>query len=266
MKTQKAKEIIYDVDDSAFTKFKKIIFKIMLIAILILIGVIVFQCSSNENLRRNENILEQNILAMTTMNQRLKNENDQYYTKQNSLILNIKELEQVNKELASEVKSYKEKIAVISKIGIDVSKIDTVIIQSSDTVLVKDSNFVTHKINWWHNDETLKFDGYSMFNMSQDSIHRLESKLISYAIKLQLYTGIMQDKSGIYSVYARSDNPNVTFEIESNISPDIFYQKKKKWGIGLFIGPSINLNLLEGRSLNAGMAVGIGVSYDIISF
>lgn len=257
---------IKNIDDSVFLKYKNVIFKILFAVIFLLIAICCFQRCSIRNMERNENILSQNVLAMSSENEKLKNENGNYYTKQKTLALNIKELERVNSDLAKEVKSYKQKIAVISKINVDVAKTDTVTIFSKDTVIIRDSNFVTHKIDWWHKDETLKFKGYSIFNMAQDSIYRLESKLTDYSINILLYTGLMKDKDGVFSVYARTDNPNVTFDIESNISPDIFYQKKKNWGVGFFVGPSVNFNLLENKNINAGFAVGIGISYNLFNF
>jgi len=159
----------------------------------------------------------------------LKNKAGELYSKVNLYQITEKELKKVNGELYAEVNKIKDKPlsietvttkAIIKDIPLKAGRIDTTFSKGNAiTLLVKD-----------------------------DTLKRLE-------ISTKLYLS-QTEKNGKLSLIARSDFPNLTFtDIEGyNLNP--LPAKKKRIGIGVFVGMDYRLK----------PTVGVGISYNLIRF
>lgn len=174
----------------------------------------------------------------------IQNRNNEYYSRVNSYVVSERELKAVNSKLFEEVKKLREKPLTIEsiqtttkfsgKLKTIASADSTILTWSADTIFSAGNNF--------------KIEGTSNFKT-------LETVLKNLKIDSKLYISQTEKNDKIY-LNARSDNPALTFtELEGYIVNPLS-AKKKRIGIGVFVGVSPELKPI----------VGIGVSYNLITF
>jgi len=159
----------------------------------------------------------------------LKNKAGELYSKVNLYQITEKELKQVNNQLFNEVNKLKEKPLNIEMI--------------TTKAVIKDIPFKAGLI-----DSTFSDGNAITLLVKDDTLKRLE-------ISTKLYLS-QTEKNGKLSLIARSDFPNLTFtDIEGyNLNP--LPAKKKRIGIGVFVGMDYRLK----------PTVGVGISYNLIRF
>ena len=250
-------------------KIHTLIFISIVLSILFL-----WKCSSTRSLKDKNAILHQNIEAnLEKQAQVLKNKEGEYYTEKKSLMFTIKELKRINEELADEIVKYKGKFSNIQKINI--TGINDSLKLIYDTVFVSDFGKF-HKNSWNIKDDLFIINGLTEIHLDtvpNDKKIKIKtnSKVVSYNIELDIYTGVIKE-DGIWKSFVRSDNPNIKFNIASNLNPDIFAPKRKTFTFGPTFGVGVGLtgkNFVEplsDMSIKPTIFIGIGFTYNLFSF
>lgn len=236
---------------------------IILSCILIIISLLsIRSCNSYKNKNK---ISEQNLTASLSEVKKLKTKNGELYYEKESYILKTKDLEKVNKQMYESINILKEKIN--SGVYSDMIITDTIVIK--DSVLIKSTDndiynisvkFSDSKQNDISKDTNSYINGIIYQRIKKDPL-TIYSDSINYSLNIPIEVYFTKD----YNVILKSKNKNVSFSnVDAFISPDITkFQKNKRWGLGIHagVGPVISTN-----GLNIGGYIGIGVSYDIISW
>lgn len=245
--------------DSNFYKYIKKNWKNLLIISLILTVIILIMSTTCS--RRENKILNNNVKALTDSVHVLKTKNgDLVYAKQ-SLILEKKEIEKYLDISKSEIKDLEKKLksslAYISSMKGGV-RIDSIIM--FDTIVINGSGD-TISVKFNYDDKWVSLNGRTLI---YDTIG--ETHLDKLEIETPLKVGLTED----YKVFVLSDNPYLKIsEIDgAAIENSVIKQKKKRFGIGPYIGFGIG----GGTSFNKtpyfgwNVSVGLCLTYSLIQF
>lgn len=216
-------------------------------------------------------INQQNIEALISKTRQDVNELGQKIYSRPTTAMEYDELLKANKDLAKEIKALKGEVFTISSI---VSEFDggTSVINNNITQVSP----MEYDVSWKYKKDTLNFLQNIVAKSSikiDTTNHSLKitdkgTTLLQNDMKFKLYTGLIKNSEGIYETVVRTDYPNIKFDIESNIDPDIVAQKKKRWGVGFILGgglSSVAIGIPQ-PSIGLGVSLGIGISYDVFSW
>lgn len=220
--------------------------------------------------------LNDNVIVSKDSVKYLKNKNKELYAQVNTYVITEKQLKEVNKELYNEVNKLKnQKPLVIVKEKVKIDYRDTTLISSISEKLDKDGNKLFNIP--WSKDTSITKGNY--FKLSGSSYLKIDStlRIMKYGSKLNsmqlgtnLFLSVTENKEGKLLINARTDFPGLTFtEMEGYvIDPSKIKQlrglnPKKRFGLSFFGGVG---SIVNGSGLTFGPTIGIGLSYDLISF
>lgn len=224
-----------------------------------------------ESYKSDAKVNQQNIEALVSKTRQDVNELGQKIFSRPSTAMDYEDLVKANKDLAKELKILKGEVFNISSI---VSEFDggTSVINNNITQVSP----MEYDVAWKYKKDTLNF----LQNIVAKSSIKIDTTnktlkvydkgtiLLQNDMKFKLYTAVVKNTDGIYETTVRTDYPNIKFDIESNIDPEIVSQKKKRWGIGFVLGSGISgVGVgIPSTSVGLGVTLGVGISYDLISW
>lgn len=230
--------------------------KLLIVIMGIIIAILIMNTTcvniKNEKLSNNIKSLLDTVNVLETKNGEL------IYAKQ-SLILEKNELEKYldisKKERKDLEKQLNSSLAYIAKIYGSI-KIDTLIM--TDSVYI---NADTIKTIFNYKDNWVFLSGQSITTNSGAN-----TQLNTLDMNIPLQLGIMND----YKVFVKSDNPYVNFSSidAAAIEGTIANQKKKRWGIGPYIGVGVGAGTdFKGNpQFGWNISVGIAVTYSLFQW
>lgn len=233
------------------------------ILLFLLAGLVLLQLKTCSGYSNEKKILEQNIAALKDSTRLVKNRVGELEAVRLSLVGDKDILSKLNAELKAELDKEKGNVKFISKTKIE---------YQSDTVYIRDSQKVrldsgVYGISWF----TSKFDDgldYTIFGETRFKVDTLNSILkvspvetIIYQNKIKFRTvfGYTEVENG-YQVFIRTNNPNVTFDIEGGFIDKTELLDEDHFSIGPYLGVGLSA---EGKFQPH---VGVGLMYKIISF
>lgn len=246
---------------------------LILLILLIVSGIIIFfLLNRNGKLNVENNIMEQNAKALTDTIRITKNKVGDLVFSKNILISEKSQLENINSDLAKELKKEKGKVSELTKMVIKLKgERDTLYIP---TTLIKYPDG-TNGLKWdyvkiYNPENYRKISGISKFKIDTTGvIIPLITEITKDELKFNITQGL-REKDGNIEVFVRSDYPG--FEVEELNSVIIDpknhpvvkkFTKKKKFGIGPYGGYG---GTIINSQVFIGPQVGIGISYDLIQF
>jgi hypothetical protein len=262
-------ETIKSSAQSGFQFLNKYVIYVLLAAIAVLLFMYSVERSGKNDLSNNLIIAKDSVTYH-------KNRANELYAQVGTHIITEKQLKEANGELYAEVNKYKkQKPLVIVQEKIKIEYRDTTLTTSISSKLDKDGN-KEFDITWksdsiFDKDNYIKINGMAYLKI--DSTLQI-LKHGAYLNKLELGTklilGVNEDKSGKLVINARTDFPGLIFsDIEGYIIDPMKSQsfknlaKKKRYGISAFGGVGTYFN---GGGIKFIPTVGVGLSYDLISF
>ena len=200
------------------------------------------------NQLRENNQLEHNIEALSTIAFEYKGKNDELVKKQQILLGDMNTLKIANKDLydrlkSMEVKNAQQALRIEGFINNPLR--DTIWQINNDTIYIDKSVNITRKFDFSDKFRVLQGnvsinDGNMLFQINKD------------IVKFD-YTAAFKDGQ----LYITSDNPYVQYNDIAGIQ--IPEQKKKRWNIGIYGGFGVHYNIPT-KSFGYGPQLGIGVS------
>ncbi len=259
--------------------FIKKYYGFILFILVVVLSVFLFQTLSTLKKERADNkfqqkINEQNISAMTDsitviFNKKLK---AWEYSKDNFVVNKLSDLEKYNKNLADELKKVKGDIISVIDANVQ-AKLDNLSVDSKLIVLDEKSNHYGLGFDSPYKDEGFEqhIAGMSKFFVFPNAltgkwtIKPDSTKFTTNLTNIHITYGFKElDKKYQVWAYTKSDKIEITditggYFIDKQIVAPV---KKKKWGIGPYVGYGLNLN----STPSFGGSVGFGIHYDILQW
>ncbi len=247
---------------------------VMMVAIAIILMLWWNSCrKANEEkseLERQQQINAQNNRALTDSIQYLKNKAGDIEAVKSSFVSKLSDLEQLNRDLYSESKKEIGNLKALIKGSLTANSGDVII--SNELKSYPDGKtygllFEKTKID---SGMVWNIKGESKFKFDNNTIFPGQTEIFNNQLKLKIVLGFKENDKN-YEVFARSANPNVTFDDLSGVmlipkkadpllTPPA---KNKKFGIGLQVGYGVGF---PNKQLTLVPYVGIGLSYNLIKF
>jgi len=247
----------------------------MLLVIILLLGVGLFAMYDRTRKLSNKlDISEQNTKALTDSIRVEKNKYGEVVTSKNVLVTKSKDLSDLNSQLGNELKRTKGKVSqlniMIAKLGLATGDTihDTIVIETN---LVKKANGINDlkwKLDTAFNDSNSRhISGVTTVKViNKDSLISLGTKLVKDEMTIKITTGLRK-KDGNIETFAKSSYPGFETLEQQGVILDPKkhpvlkeFIKKKKWGVGPYIGIGFDGNL------NSSMQVGFGLNYSLFKF
>ena len=236
---------------------------VFVIAIAILAFLLLKQCNKVQDLKLENKVGVQNIIALNDSIRIVKNKWDEEITLKNAYITSEKDLKNINQNLSNKIKSLEGEILYASNI-ISSIKTDTIFIEN-EVIRYPDG---TNKLLWSYNKDygngnSRFLDGNSRFSIDlTDSSFNILDKGTSITrdiTNLSILTGLTElDES--YQIFVKTDYPGITF---SNIEGAILDKKRflKQTQPNWIFGPSIYIGVgADPKNGTAGPQIGLGIS------
>jgi hypothetical protein len=260
----------------------------ILIAIVLVLSIFfnIKQCDSAINQNK---INKQNIAALTDTLKVEKLKNGQLRYSRSSYIMSLKELEKVNAEFAKKIKSLelkKTSSAIdiggtytggqLNGSGSVIGEKPSILIPVNcnlDSIIGKNRLLNTYKINWEFADNWSYIKGWSNLQLWGSYVDTtltfslIDTKhfLDQHKLDIDITLVKSKDSNDIERVYATSTNTNFKINHLNSVELNTYNEKKKRFGVGLHIGPGINYNPTTQR-IQPGIQVGLGLHYNLFSF
>lgn len=251
---------------------------ILIVIILILLAGVGLAFNKISNLNTDLAIAEQNEKALNDSVRVMENRlGDVEYAK-NILISEKKDLKNLNKNLAEELKKEKGKVFELTEYIANISNtnpdgsVDTVYVDNY-LVVYADGDY---GLEWEHDtiydaNNERHLAGISKFNVdSSGLVTPLETIITRDEIKFNVVQGL-REKDGNVEMFVRSDYPNFEVEELDAVIIDPMkhpvlkkFTKPKRWGIGPYIG--VGLQYGFNNKLSAGVQGGLSIHYSILRF
>jgi len=246
---------------------------LIIVILLLLTGAGIF-FNHYSNVKTNLAIAEQNEKALSDSVRVQKNKiGDLEYSK-NILIADKNNLKDLNSDLAEELEKEKGKVRELIKMVNSIES-DTVYIENTLVIYVNEGGDTIYGLEWVHDtiydaENERHIAGVSKFMVdSIGVIHPMETVITRDDIKFNLITGL-REKDGNIEIFVRSDYPGFETEelaaviIDPSKHPILKkFTKKKKFGIGPYVGLGLNVNTWPTPNVGAGFSFGIAIHYDI---
>lgn len=247
---------------------------ILILVLLLLMAGVGYGFTRYQSMKTELAVSEQNQKALSDSLRVSTNKVGDLVASKNVLIADNKNLADLNADLADEVKKEKGKVRELTKLVSEI-KADTVYIEN--TLIIYDDG--VHGLAWVHDtiydeENSRHLEGISKFYLDSiaGKIKPLETIITVDKIKFNLVTGL-REKDGNIEIFARSDYPGLeTLELDGAIidpkkHPVIKkFTKKKRWGIGPYVGVGLGVNTTPTPNVGLGVNFGIGVHYSLFRF
>lgn len=246
---------------------------ILIIVILLLVGAGVFAYNKYSNLKVDLAISQQNEKALSDSVRVSKNKVGELTYSKNILVSENGNLKDLNSDLNDELNKTKGKVRELNKI-IAEFKPDTIYIEN-ELIKYADGSFGL----LWDYDTTYSLNnfrslsGISKFDLDANGvITPLETMISKDIIGFTLTTGL-REKDGNIEIFATTPYPNLEILaldgaiIDPKSHPALKkFTKKKRFGIGPYVGVGLGVNTWPRVDFGFGFHVGIGIHYDLFQF
>jgi hypothetical protein len=236
---------------------------ILFVAVAIMAILMLRQCGKIESLKTENQVGVQNIVALNDSIRVIKNEWNEDIVLKNSFIVDKEDLEELNQELANQVKRLEGEVLYISNV-LSTIKNDTVYVEN-EVIQYPDG---VNELSWsfendFGNGNSRILGGNSKFILDTlggaFNIIDKGTTISRDILNLRLTTGLTElDDS--YQIYVKTDYPGITFsEIDGAIlDKDRFMkQTQPNW----IFGPSVYFGLgIDPLNRTAGPQIGVGLS------
>lgn len=243
--------------------------------IVVIILLLLRQCNSTADAKREKKIAEQNLFALNDTVREVKNKAGELQYQKGLLIADKKNLENLNSDLKTELDKQKGKVFYLQQVVADLKNEPPIYIPTTEYV-------------YPNGDRSLKWEYDTIFSpgnsraLSGESFFVIDTTNNKYKIK-PLYTNITNDAMSIkittgllkkddkYEIFVKSDYPGFKVaQLDGAFIPTndpIFGSppKPKRFGLGVNIGPGIFYNAID-KSIGAGIGVQVGIQYNFINF
>ena len=245
-------------------KFELSLNNVMAIALIILTLLLLKECNSNENLKLQNAIDKQNQLALTDSVRVIKNRLGEEISVKNVLISDKKDLANLNKGLAEELKKIEGRVLYISSQVAKIKNQDPIIINNT----VKEYPNGLRELNWiyskaYNNNDSRSLEGNSRFVVDTTggkfTILDRGTTITKDEMQIKLTTGLTELNDS-YQIFVKTDYPGVTFD---KIDGAILDKKRfmKQTEPTVVWGPSVYLGLgIDPINRTAGPQIGVGIS------
>ena len=236
---------------------------VFVIAIAILAFLLLKQCNKVQDLKLENKVGVQNIIALNDSIRIVKNKWDEEITLKNVYITSEKDLKNINRNLSEKIKSLEGEVLYASNI-ISSIKTDTVFIEN-EVIRYPDG---TNQLSWSYNKDygngnSRFLDGNSKFSIdltdSSFSILDKGTSITRDITNLSILTGLTELED-TYQIYVKTDYPGITF---SSIEGAILDKKRflKQTQPNWIFGPSIYIGIgADPKNGTAGPQIGLGIS------
>lgn len=252
----------------------------ILLLIVIAMGIVLFisfrSCSTIKN---DLQISNQNNKALADSVRISKNKVGDIESSKNILITEKKGLNDLNSDLAIELKKEKGQVYELNKIIVSLKNKPGDTIRITNTVSVYPNG--EYGLNWYHDtiynsNNSRSIVGVSKFKLN-DSIQMIgkpkgsiviptQTLIFKDEVNFSIITGL-REKGDNLEIFVRSDYPGFNVKdingaiIDPKNNP-VFkkYITQKKWGVGPYLGVGFDSNL------NPSLQIGIGIHYSLLSF
>jgi hypothetical protein len=179
-------------------------------------------------------------------------------------------LKKINSELSKEVDANVETrtiTKIVTKLVIDSSYAKNFVKRINDSMFTVtfSHNFTKDSSNY------LSFNGKVPIKISADSLNKLitlssdSTKISDFILKMKVFSGIKKDGDK-YNVYARTDFPNVTFDMDGAvIDPSKTFTTSSRGWFSLVLGPAFSVVQVNGQTSFL-PSIGISVGINLINF
>jgi hypothetical protein len=257
-------------------------------AVIVLLLLFLKTCSSNANLKSEVARGEQNQKALLDTVRVTKNRAGELQSEKMTLIATEKELRELNKDLAGEIKKQKGKVLQLTQTNAElrttIAGLKTELEEETltDNVLQRITIASgpiwpkTYRLKWaydttYSEGNYTKLAGFSRVSILNDStIVPGLTDITENAQGFKLVTGLRKEGDD-YHIFVKSDHPGFTVSnIEGAIIPgknNPLFGKPKKWGLGVAVGPNFSYGYgVGGPGLFVGVGATFGLTYNIIKF
>jgi hypothetical protein len=244
---------------------------------IILIFILCWQQCNVSRLKTDLAMKDNNLKALTDTITETKNKLGQAQYEKSVLISSKKGLEDLNADLAKEVKAQAGKIAYLSKIvsgistdhggPIDITPIQDPISQDYFGDPCDTSTLASYRLPW-NSDKQFdsinyrKLSGEAAFTMKNGKIVNATHQVLKDEINFDLVTGL-EKKGDHYEIFVRSNYPGFkpskidgAFIPQSDLFPP---QKKKQWTVGPAFNAGIGLAGTTLQNLSPVFYIGVGI-------
>ena len=247
----------------------------ILLVIILLLGIGLFAMyDRTRKLSTKLDISEQNTKALADSVRVEKNKYGEVVTSKNVLVTKSKKLKDLNSQLDNELKRTKGKVnqlnIMIAKLGLAVGDTIHDTIRLATEVIYKTGGIKDLKweLDTAFNDSNSRhIAGMTTVKViNKDSLISLGSKLLKDEMTIKIVTGLRK-KDGNIETFAKSSYPGFEMLEQQGVILDPKkhpvlkeFTKKKKWGVGPYVGIGFDGNL------NSSMQVGFGLNYSLFRF
>ena len=263
---------------------------IFIAAFLIVIALLMNQCSSTKRLKNELKIEKQrgvqNMAALNDSVQIYKNKLGELTYSKPVAQMSIKELEKYFPELYKKLEAELGEVKYITNTEIEYINIGTVHNQVSEL----ENDFYSLNTEYYSDDSTTYLKSSSTFYaktlfLNPDSTKfdlKITPGITTYEeirFKFGLTTGIKKDIDGIYRIFVVPDNNNFTVTSLEGADVSNFFQQAnvqnyKRWSVGIYAGVGVNYNMWTADApgaplsspLGIGPSIGIGIQYILFRF
>ncbi len=263
-------KINVDLSKIVSTKKQRNVLVIVLLILVLGIGIGFNRYSS---LKNELMFAEQNNKALADSVRTSQNKLGEIEYSKNILITEKNNLENLNSDLAEELKKEKGKvneiIKLVSTIKRDTTYLTNTLIEYPDGE--KGLEWSNDTIYSENNERHLS--GISKFALdSNGNIIPLETIITNDYIKFDMVTGL-REKDGNIEIFVRSGFPgfeNIELDgaiIDPHKHPVMKkFTQPKRWGIGPYAGIGLGINTVPNPNIGFGFSFGIGIQYSLIRF
>jgi len=243
---------------------------IMMIALIILTLLLFKECNSNENLKLQNAVDKQNQLALTDSVRIIKNRLGEEISVKNVLISDKKNLMDLNKDLAGELKKIEGKVLYISTEVARIKNQEPIVVNNT----IKEYPNGLRELNWsytkaYNNNDSRSLAGNSRFVVDtiggKFTILDRGTTITKDEMKIKLTTGLTELNDS-YQIFVKTDYPGVTFDkIDGAILDKKRFMKQTEptivWGPSVYFGLGIDpLNRTAGPQIGVGISATLNVN------
>lgn len=242
---------------------------VLLIVISVLLGLYALERKGKYQLNRNVLILNDSI-------RQYKNRMGELYSQVNGYVITEEQLRDANSQLYDEVQKLKnQKPIFIVKEQVKIEYRDTMIVSGVNEIM-NGNGSKTFDVKWgketkFDKDNSISLNGSTSL-VIDTALNALSSsaKIDKLDVNASIFISYTEEKDGKLNLNARTDFPGLSFTrmegyIIDPMKTKAFknLQSKKRFGISAFGGIG---TAFDGTSIRAVPTVGVGLTYDFISF
>lgn len=233
------------------------------IAFVIVLLLLLRQCSISDGLKDEMQIASQNQKALTDSVRVTKNKLGEEVFMKNTLIAEGSDLKKLNEKLYKEVKNLKGEVITIQQVGMGI-KNDPIVMTNTIT------KYANGEVDLnWNYDTTFSEGNYRKLagstKIKVDSLHLLDrgTHITNDEMGISITTGLI-DKDDSYQIFVKSNYPGfkVTDIQGSIIDKKLIKSDESTWVFGPYFGVGVGVDPWN-KTVGPNVSVGLGITYNV---